>query len=141
MTGEAKLSTGQTVVLKTSYTLWKGARSVEVVVESENLDSQSVSCVWRTAWLNEGATLAAWQHGVKGKLQGPLQATVELIEIDDAEHRIYSASKGLSCYRRSDSRFRISDVQNGPEGSGRGPFSIGIEWPRSSESALCCCEF
>ena len=140
MTGEAKLSTGQTVVLKTRYTLWKGARSVEVVVESENLDSQSVSCVWRTAWLNEGATLAAWQHGAKGKLQGPLQATVELIEIDDAEHRIYIASKGLSFHRRSDSRFLISDVPIGPDGNVKGHFSIGIDWPRPYESAMDFCD-
>jgi hypothetical protein len=138
--GEAKLSTGPTVILKTRYTLWKGARSVEVVVESENLDSQSVSCVWRTAWLNEGATLAAWQHGIKGKLQGPLQATVELIEIDDAEHRIYIASKGLSFHRRSDSRFLISDMPIGLDGKVKGHFSIGIDWLRPYESAMDFCD-
>jgi len=140
MTGEAKLSNGQTMILKTRYTLWKGARSIDVVVESENLDSRFVSCVWRTAWLNEGATLAAWQHGVKGKLQGPLQATVELIEIDDAEHRIYLASKGLSFHRRSDSRFLISDMPIGPDGKGKGHFSIGIDWPRPYESAMDFCD-
>lgn len=140
VTGETKLSSGQIGTLKTRYTLWKGSSSIEVVVECENIDAKYISCVWRTAWLNEGATLAAWQHGIKGKLQGPLQATVELIEIDDAEHRIYLASKGISSHRRSEKRFLVSDIPIRPNGSVMGHFLIGIDWPRPYENAMDFCD-
>lgn len=140
VTGEVKLANGSISKLVTTYTLWKGSRSLEIEIKTENLDPTQASCVWRTAWLNEGASVAAWQHGTKGKLQGPLQATVELIEIDDAEHRIYLAAMGLSSHRRAESRFLISDVPCSASGAASGRFAIGINWPRPYEMALDLCD-
>ena len=97
VTGVAKHGDGSSSRLTTRYTLWKGARWIDMEVIADNVDPSKCSCVWRTAWLNEGASLSAWQQGIKGKIGLPLQSTVELIEIDDAEHRIYLAPARFEC--------------------------------------------
>ncbi len=138
--GTAKQPDGRVARVTTKYTLWKGSRSVEIEVVAENLDLQACSCVWRTAWQNEGASVSAWYQGIKGKLQAPLQGTVEMIEIDDADHRICIAPLGLSAHRRSGSRFLISYLPM--DGSGRtcSRFAIGLDWPRAYEMAIDQCD-
>jgi hypothetical protein len=95
-----------------------------------------VSCFWRTAWLNEGASVAAWHHGIKGKLQSPLQSATELIEIDDAEHKIYFATRGLSAHRRPEPRILASQIPLDDQGVSKASFAIGIDWPRPYATAL-----
>jgi alpha-mannosidase len=138
--GTSILPDGSVGRLTTRYTLWKGARWVEIEIHAENLNGDQCGCVWRTAWLNEGASINAWQQGTKGKLQSPLQASVELIEIDDAEHRIYLAPRGLSAHRRHESRFLISSIPSDARGIASERFAVGLDWPRPYETAMDQCD-
>ena len=140
VTGTSKQPDGRVARVTTKYTLWKGSRSVEIEVVAENLDLQTCSCVWRTAWQNEGASVSAWYQGIKGKLQAPLQGTVEMIEIDDADHRICYAPLGLSAHRRSGSRFLISYLPMDRGGKTSSRFAIGLDWPRAYEMAIDQCD-
>jgi alpha-mannosidase len=140
VTGTAKNSNGTSARVTTRYTLWKGSRSIEIDIVAEGMNLESCGCVWRTAWQNEGSGVAAWYQGVKGKLQGPLQGTVELIEVDDADHRIFIAPQGLSAHRRSGSRFLISNLPVDGEGKSRASFAIGLDWPRPYETAMDRCD-
>ena len=140
VTGSYKHSDGTAARVTTRYTLWKGSRWVDIDIVAENLKLESCSCVWRTAWQNEGASISAWHQGMKGKLQAPLQGTVELIEIDDADHRICIAPRGLSAHRRSGSRFLISYLPVNSDGSTRSRFAIGLDWPRPYETAIDQCD-
>ena len=140
VTGVAKNSDGTSAQVTTRYTLWKGSRWVDIEIAAENLRLESCSCVWRTAWQNEGASISAWHQGIKGKLQSPLQGTVELIEIDDADHRICIAPQGLSAHRRSGSRFLISYLPVDSDGRTRSRLAIGLDWPRPYETAMDQCD-
>ncbi len=140
VTGSAKNSDGTSAQVTTRYTLWKGSRWVDVEIAADNLRLESCSCVWRTAWQNEGASISAWHQGIKGKLQAPLQGTVELIEIDDADHRICIAPRGLSAHRRSGSRFLISYLPMDSDGRTRSRLAIGLDWPRPYETAIDQCD-
>ena len=140
VTATAKQLDGRVARVTTKYTLWKGSRSIDIEIAAENLDLQSCSCVWRTAWQNEGSSVSAWYQGIKSKLQAPLQGTVELIEIDDADHRICIAPRGLSAHRRSGSRFLISYLPMDESGKTRSRFAIGLDWPRSYETSLDQCD-
>jgi hypothetical protein len=138
VSGTAAIADGKKTRITTRYTLWKSARAIQVEVTVENLDIHRASCVWRTAWMNEGASVSAWQQGVKGKLQAPLQSTVEMIEINDAEHRVYVATHGMSSHRRSESRFLISELPL--VDNKRFAFSIGLDWPRPYDAAMDSCD-
>ncbi|MEQ1826202.1 MAG: hypothetical protein ABL921_09650 [Pirellula sp.] len=127
---------GRVARVTTTYKLWKGTRWIQIDVDGENLSQDQNACVWRTAWLNESSTVSAWHHGIKGKLQSPLQNTVELIEIDDAEHKIFFATGGLSSHRRSELRFLISQIPIDVNGRARGTFALGMDWPRPYETAM-----
>ena len=140
VTGTSKQADGNLAKLTTRYTLWKGARWLNVEIRAENIKPDECGCVWRTAWLNEGATVSVWYQGIKGKLQSPLQASAELIEIDDAEHRIFFAPRGLSAHRRSESRFLITHIPIDVKGIANAKFAIGIDWPRPYETAMDQCD-
>ena len=140
VSGDAKLDDGATARLTTRYTLWKGARWLDIDIQADNVRCDQFSCVWRTAWLNEGATISAWQQGIKGNLPSSLQSSVELIEVDDAEHRIYFAPRGLSAHRRSESRFLISYLPSDADGKVSAQCSVGLDWPRPYETAIDFCD-
>lgn len=118
------------------YTLWQGARWLDVEVEAEGLDPHACYPVWRMVWPSEAATLAVWQHGYRGKWPGPLQGMVELIEIDDAEHRLHFATGGLSLHRRMGPNHIVSALPVGRTGNSVSKFSIGMDWPRAWETAI-----
>lgn len=140
VTGSVKNGDGTLARVTTRYTLWKGSRSIEIEIAAEGMKLESCGCVWRTAWQNEGSSVSAWYQGVKGKLQGPLQGTVELIEVDDADHRIYIAPRGLSAHRRSGSRFLISHIPVDGDGKSKASIAIGLDWPRPYETAMDQCD-
>ena len=140
VSGVCRNTDGTVAKLTTRYTLWKGARWVDVEVKAENLNVNACGCVWRTAWQNESASISAWYQGIKGKLQSPLQGTVELIEVDDADHRIYIAPMGLSAHRRFGHRFLISHLPISDTGSVTARFAIGLDWPRPYETAIDQCD-
>ena len=140
VTGSAKKADGTLARVTTRYSLWKGSRSIEIEIAAEDLSLESCGCVWRTAWQNEGSSISAWYQGIKGKLQGPLQGTVELIEVDDADHRICIAPQGLSAHRRSGSRFLISHLPVDGEGKSKARIALGLDWPRPYETAMDQCD-
>lgn len=136
-------SSGNTMVpgigpmkLLTRYTLWKGARWLDIDVECDGLHQHRFQCVWRTAWANESATLSAWQQGTKGKLSAPMQALVELVEIDDIENKIYLATGGLSTHQRFEHRYLVTPLPHDGERCARFSLQLGMDWPRPLETSL-----
>jgi hypothetical protein len=110
------------------YTLWQGAQWLDVEVLGDNADCQVGFPVWRMVWPSEAATLAAWSQGAKVKLPTPLQCGIELIEIDDAEHRIHFATCGLSMHRRIGNSGLASILPVDRSGGYHARFALGIDW-------------
>jgi hypothetical protein len=130
---ESELANGRCAI---RYTLWQGARWLDVDVRGDGVDGHLGFPVWRMVWPSEAATLSAWSQGAKGKMPSPLQATIELIEIDDAEHRIHFATGGLSMHRRVGPNGLASIIPIEPDGTFHARFSVGIDWPRPWETAI-----
>jgi hypothetical protein len=118
------------------YTLWHGTRWLEVEIEIDGIATDQVYPAWRMVWASEAASIAAWQNGSRGKLPGPLQGGVELIEFDDAEHRIYFATCGLSLHRRHGPNMLLSALPVSRDGKVKTKFALGIDWPRPWETAI-----
>ncbi len=136
VTGEFVDGQGNRFPSVTRYTLWKGARWLDIKISIGGLSPNQCFGIWRTAWLNEGAVTSSWMHGVKGKLNGPLQTAVELIEIDDAENRIYLAPRGLAAHRRMESRFLATYLPIDGEGTANSEFALGLDWQRPYDTAI-----
>jgi hypothetical protein len=92
--------------------------------------------VWRTAWANESATIAAWQQGVKGKLPTPLQASIELVEIDDVENKIYVAAKHNPVHQRFEMRYLVTALPSSKDGGESSELAVGMDWSRPYETAM-----
>jgi alpha-mannosidase len=118
------------------YTLWHGSRSLDIEVFGEGMDWHKCYPVWRWVWPSEAASIAAWQNGTRGKLPPPLQGVVELIEIDDVEHKLHIATGGLSFHRRFGHNGLISAFPVRSTGSAHARFAIGMDWPRPWEMAM-----
>jgi alpha-mannosidase len=127
-------SGGGTVAI--CYTLWRGAKWVDVEIQGSGADAQIGFPVWRMVWPSEAATLASWSQGIKGKLPAPLQAAVEMIEIDDAEHRLYFATRGLSIHRRVGLNGLASALPVDKSGTFLASFSLGFDWTQPWETAM-----
>jgi alpha-mannosidase len=123
------LPNGKKVPLTVRYTLWKGSRWLLIHVAGGNDESH---CVWRTAWHNDTASVNVWQQGAKGKLMFPLQATIDVIEVDDVEHKIYLAARGLPIHHRWEARYLVTPL---PQSSQGFEFAIGVDWPKPWETA------
>jgi hypothetical protein len=121
---------------KIVYTLWQGARWLEVDIEIGALDPHAVYPVWRMVWPSQAASIAAWQNGHRGKLPGALQGAIELIEVDDAEHKVHFATCGLSAHRKHGPNMLISALPLGRDGRTRLRFAVGMDWPRPWETAI-----
>lgn len=118
------------------YTLWHGARWLEIEIQGDGADAGVGFPVWRMVWPSEAATIAAWSQGTKGKLPAPLQCAVELIEIDDVDHRIHYATGGLSMHRRYGHRALASIVPVDSEGQYHAKLAVGLNWPNPWETAI-----
>lgn len=136
VTGVAKDAAGQRSTVTIRYSLWKGSRYVDIDVIASDCDVQRRYFVWRTAWQNESAILSVWQNGAKSKLNAPLQNAIELIELDDAEHRIYVAAHGMAVHKRLGSRFLGSVLPVDQNGNSVARLSLGLDWPRPLATAL-----
>ena len=128
--GYSKTSTGERWPLAIRYTLWKGARALEIEVDGGK--TGSAYPVWRTAWHNDSATLNVWQQGVKGKFIPVLQSLPEVVEIDDIEHKIYVVTTGVPVHSRFDARYLVTDCST-PSGGAK--LAIGVDWPKPLETA------
>lgn len=118
------------------YTLWQGAQWLDIEVLGDNSDPHVGFPVWRMVWPSEAATLAAWSQGAKMKLPAPLQCGVELIEIDDAEHRTHFATCGLSMHRRVGSSGLASILPIDRSGGFCARFALGIDWANPWAAAI-----
>ncbi|MFN7888721.1 MAG: hypothetical protein ACK5OC_00400 [Pirellula sp.] len=131
-----KLSSGAQVQLRTRYTLWRGARWLHIQFATEKISTDVFHAVWRTAWANESATIAAWQQGVKGKLPTPLQASIELVEIDDVENKIYVAAKHNPVHQRFEMRYLVTALPSSKDGGVSSELAVGMDWSRPYETAM-----
>jgi hypothetical protein len=118
------------------YSLWQGARWLDIDVQCTGMDPKLGFPLWRMVWPSEAATIAAWSQGAKSKLPSPLQCAVELIEIDDAEHRIEFATGGLSMHRRVGNKGLATVLPFDEHSVCRASFSIGIDWKNPWEIAI-----
>lgn len=131
-----KLASGARIPLKIRYTLWRGARWLNIQFVVDNPPADPFHVVWRTAWANESATIAAWQQGVKGKLPAPLQASIELVEIDDVENKIYVAAKHNPVHQRFEMRYLVTALPAKKDGVVCSELAVGMDWSRPYETAL-----
>lgn len=120
----------QTVVLR------RGFKSLEVSFAGGGFDRFSSTPVWRMIWPSEAATLQMWSHGNRTKWLGPLQANIELIEIDDVEHKVYFATGGLSYHLRQGANQLQTLLPVRADGSLNTTFMLGIDWQRPWETAI-----
>lgn len=132
------------------YTLWRGARHADIsvsykldsgLVTSENESLWNLAPVWRTAWPSPTTTISTWIHGAKTKAQaakanGHQFYAPDLIELDDAEHRLYLTSGGSPIHRRVDSLFLETLVPMIDSQTANHRFRLGMDWPRPYQSFL-----
>lgn len=132
----SEATAAQTSRISVRYTLWMGARWVDIEVLGDDINLHRCYPVWRMVWASEAATIAAWQNGMPSKWGTPLQGTIELIEIDDAEHKIHFATGGLSFHRRLGANRLVSALPVRPTGRSHSRFALGMDWPRAWETAI-----
>jgi hypothetical protein len=114
----------------------RGCKWVEVAFCGGGFDRFAHTPVWRMIWPSQAATLGMWSHGNRTKWLGPLQGCVELIEIDDAQHKVYYATGGLSYHHKPASNQIQSLLPIQPDGSIRTKLYLGIHWQRPWETAI-----
>jgi hypothetical protein len=114
----------------------RGCKWVEVAFCGGGFDRFAHTPVWRMIWPSQAATLGMWSHGNRTKWLGPLQGCVELIEIDDAQHKVYYATGGLSYHHKPASNQIQSLLPIHPDGSIRTKLYLGIHWQRPWETAI-----
>ena len=114
----------------------RGCKWVEVAFSGGGFDRSAHTPVWRMIWPSQAATLGMWSHGNRTKWLGPLQGCVELIEIDDAQHKVYYATGGLSYHHKPASNQIQSLLPIHPDGSIRAKLYLGIHWQRPWETAI-----
>jgi len=122
--------------IEQSLTLQKGCKWVEVQLTGGGFDRAKCTPVWRMIWPSEAAKLELWSHGNKCKWLGPLQANIELIEIDDAQYKIYFATGGLSYHIKQGANQLQSLLPVAADGSIDAKFFIGVNWQRPWETAI-----
>ncbi len=94
--------------------------------------------VWRTAWPSQAADLATWLQGTKTTLRSVRVFAPELLEINDAEHRIYLAFQGLPIHRRVENTFLDTLLPSDDQGIIEQSWQIGVDWPRPYQNYLEC---
>ena len=114
----------------------RGCKWVEVSLKGGGFDRKSTTPIWRTAWHSESATLHGWSHGNRTKWLGPLQANIELIEIDDALHKIYIATGGLSFHVKLGANQLHTLLPVDSQGALEARLILGIDWQRPWENAI-----
>jgi hypothetical protein len=132
------------------YTLWRGARHADISIRYNLDDSLTLSDsdspwhlspVWRTAWPSPTTTISTWIHGAKTKAQGPKSNGLQfyapdLIELDDAEHRLYLTTCGAPIHRRVDSLFLETLIPMTDARTATHSFRLGMDWPRPYQTFL-----
>ncbi len=126
------------------FGLWRGSRSVDVRLRIEMLNYQVTPQqdlwhgvpIWRTAWPSQAASLSAWVHGTKTRIANSPFFGPELIEVDDAEHRIYLTFAGIPIHRRVDMSFLDTLLPIDRKGVCEQRWQVAVDWPRPYQSYL-----
>jgi alpha-mannosidase len=142
-TGELFIDERKVAGFELTFSLWRGSRSLDIGLRMNLIDSQKSnenlwlgSPVWRTAWPSQASDVAAWLQGTKSKMKSVQFFAPELIEIDDAEHRIYLGFQGLPLHRRIESSFLDTLLPFDDDGNVEQNWSIGVDWPRPYQNYL-----
>jgi alpha-mannosidase len=122
--------------LEQTVRMQRGCKWVQVDFSGGGFDRNSVTPIWRTAWPSQAATLQVWSHGNRSKWLGPLQASIELIEIDDAQHKVYIATGGLSYHLKQGANQLITLLPVDAQGNLSASIVLGIDWQRPWETAI-----
>ncbi len=143
-TGELVLEGKCIAKFRLIYGLCRGSRSVDLRLKIEMVDRNANQArglwdgvpIWRTAWPSQAASVAAWLQGTKTKVTSSQFFAPELIEIDDAEHKLYLAFAGPSIHRRVEMAFLDTLLPTDSNGVCEQNFQIAVDWPRPYQSYL-----
>lgn len=119
-----------------TFTMHKQAKWLEVHVKGSGFSVAEHYPVWRMIWPSEAASLSLWAASNKSKWLLPLQANTELIEIDDAQYKLYVATGGLSIHRRFGPNQLVTVLPISKDGTVDVRFFIGLQWQRPWETAI-----
>lgn len=123
-------------LFKQTFTMVKNTKWLQVRIEGNGLDRNLHAPVWRMIWPSEAASLSLWANGNKSKWLAPLQASTEVIEIDDAQYKLYFATGGLSFHRKISPNQLATFLPIDHDGSLDVTFFIGLQWQRPWQTAM-----
>ncbi len=118
------------------FMMHKHAKWLEVQVKGSGFSATEHYPVWRMVWPSEAASLSLWAASNKSKWLLPLQANTELIEIDDAQYKLYFATGGLSIHRRFGPNQLVTVLPISKDGTVDVRLFIGLQWQRPWETAI-----
>ena len=121
---------------KQTFTMVKNTKWLQVRIQGSGLDRNLHTPVWRMIWPSEAASLALWANGNKSKWLAPLQASTEVIEIDDAQYKLYFATGGLSFHRKITPNQLATFLPIDHDGSLDVTFFVGLQWQRPLQTAM-----
>jgi hypothetical protein len=119
-----------------TFTMHTQAKWLEIHVKGSGFSASEHYPVWRMVWPSEAASLSLWAASNKSKWLQPLQANTELIEIDDAQYKLYIATGGLSVHRKYGPNQLVTALPISKDGSVDVRLFIGLQWQRPWETAI-----
>lgn len=119
-----------------TFTMHKQAKWLEIHVKGSGFSASEHYPVWRMVWPSEAASLSLWAASNKSKWLQPLQANTELIEIDDAQYKLYIATGGLSIHRKYGPNQLVTALPICKDGTVDIRLFIGLQWQRPWETAI-----
>ncbi len=115
------------------YELWRGSRSLQITPSikwasepsSDQTSLWDAAPVWRSAWSSEAASLRLWQHEIPIKAASASIFCDDMLEVDDAEHKLHLLWSGPCFHRRQEGRYLDTHL-----GSGTGNrILVGLDLP------------
>ncbi len=113
------------------YEIWRGSRLLQItpklswLVERKHDSIWAGAPVWRSAWPSEGASLTAWHRNFPTKVATATFFTNQVIEVDDAEHKLYLMMQGANLHRRRELRYLDTHLGSGDDVS----MLVGLDVP------------
>ncbi len=143
-TGDLVINRKCVAKFKLRFELWRGSRAVELKLQIEMTDKTldparglwEIVPIWRTAWPSQAASLSTWLQGTKSPVSASPFFGPELLEIDDAEHRLTLVYPGLAVHRRVDLSFLDTLLPVDENGVCEHRMQIAADWPRPYQSYL-----
>ncbi len=130
------------------YELWRGSRCLQITPKVEWLVERVQGVeggtagfwagvpVWRTAWPSDAATLRTWPQTIPTKAASATVFCPDVMEVDDAEHRLHLMFGGQNVHARQESRYLDTHLGNGESGS----ILAGIDLPDPLQAHAAWCQ-